>query len=157
MIIDLSSLTTSDYAAWWGAIIASFALIWNVVTFIRSGARIKVYVSTNMELFPPNPGKEDNTYTFLRAVNVGDSATTIMHFCGYSAETIFDRFRKKAKHFIISNANTNQPLPFKLEPGEEWTGLALQDELLKDKKFVYLGVIHNQREKAIYKRVKIVS
>jgi hypothetical protein len=36
---------------------------------------------------------------------------------------------------MVSNGNNNQLLPFKLAPGEEWTGLALQDDLLNGKSF----------------------
>lgn len=53
MVIDFSKFTISDYAAWWGAVIATLALIWNIVIAARSGARVKVRVSPNMKIFHP--------------------------------------------------------------------------------------------------------
>jgi hypothetical protein len=155
MIIDFTSLNASDYAAWWGAIIASLAFLWNIVVAVRSGARLKVSVSPNMELYPPNPGEEGQTYIFVKAVNKGNSATTITHFCGFTTKSQFDRFRKKVKPFIVGINGKYQPLPFKLEPGEEWVGIANQDDILMREKLLYLGVIHNQKEKPIYKQVQI--
>ncbi|MBE0493117.1 MAG: hypothetical protein IBX48_02135 [Thiomicrospira sp.] len=125
MIIDFTTLQASDYAAWWGAIIASLTLTWNIVVAIRSGARLKIYVTPNMELHPPHPGKEGQRYIHVRAVNNGTLATTITHFCGYTAKTQFHSVTKNVQPFIIMNGNFN--IPFKLKPGEKWTGLASQD------------------------------
>ncbi|WP_092791552.1 MULTISPECIES: hypothetical protein [Rheinheimera] len=157
MIIDFTSWEASDYAAWWGAIIASFALIWNVVVFLRSGARIKIVVTPNMELQPPIPGSEGQKYIFVKAVNTGSSATTITHFYGFTASSHFERFRKRINQFIINGDGSYNKLPAKLEPGEEWIGLAIQDDELLKEKLVYYGIYHNQKDKPVCKKVKFGS
>lgn len=157
MVIDLSTVTASDYAAWWGATIATLALIWNIVVAIRSGARIHVTATPNMQVFPPNPGEEDSSYIFINAVNRGNSATTITHFCGYQANTFWDLIKNNKQHFIVNGTPDGLPVPHKVAPGDEWRGVANQgliSEGFKGKYF-YIGIIHNQRKKPIYKRVKL--
>ena len=156
--IDFSNLKLSDYAAWWGVTIATLALVWNIVTALRSGARLEVTAKPNMQSFPPNPGEEDNSYIYVKAINRGNSATTITNFCGYSADSFRDRIRKnKRQHFMVHNAPDASPIPCKLNPGDEWYGYANQELVFKkvSANYFYIGVIHNQRKKPIYKRVKI--
>jgi len=158
MEVDITQLNPSDYAAWWGAVIATLALIWNIVVAIRSGARIHVNTSPNMKIFPPNPGQEDKTYILVNAVNRGSSSTTITHFLGFSTDNILGlvstRYRQ---NFIVNGTPDSNTVPYKLAPGDEWRGMADQAVMLDDvcKKFLYLGVQHNQSKHPIYKRVRI--
>lgn len=157
MIIDLSGLGPSDYAAWWGAAIATLALVWNIVIAVRAGARLHVTATPNMKVFPPNPGEEDYSYIFVYAVNRGSSATTVTHFCGYHADTLWDLIRGKRQYFMVNGTPDGLPVPYKVNPGDEWRGVANQDRIFQNfkGKYFYVGVIHNQRKKPIYKRVKI--
>lgn len=50
MVIDFGTLKASDYAAWWGAIIATLALIWNIVVALKAGARVECGLSYKMSL-----------------------------------------------------------------------------------------------------------
>jgi hypothetical protein len=158
MIFDLSNFTPSDYAAWWGAVIATSALIWNIVISYRAGARLHVTAMLGMKIFPLAPNEEDKTYILVNAVNIGSSATTITHFLGYSADTFLDSLRhKKRKYFIVNGTKDSLPIPYKLSPGDEWKGMADQTLILSgfNAKYFYLGVAHNQQKKSIYKRVRL--
>lgn len=158
MVIDFSTFTANDYAAWWGAAIASLALVWNIVVAVRSGARIRVRASPNMKIYPEQPITGDKTYISVTAVNHGTLPTTITHFCGFYAQTFWDLMRGKKQHFIINvNAGLGKTVPYVLAPGEEWSSLADQDDIFKKAKggFLYLGIIHNQKTRPIYKRVKV--
>lgn len=158
MTIDFSYFTASDYAAWWGATIATLALVWNIVVAIRTGARIKVKVIPNINVYPIQPPTNDNTYVSVTAVNHGNSPTTITHFSGYYASDLWSLIRGKKQQFVINaSPETGKPVPYVLGPGQEWSGLADQDDLLNKSKggYLYLGVYHNQCNKPIYKRVKI--
>jgi len=158
MTIDFTRLSASDYAAWWGATIATLALIWNIVVAIRSGARIKVRVNPNMMVYPRQPITEDKTYISVTAVNCGTSPTTITHFCGYYSLSWRDLIRGKRQQFIVNaHPALGKQLPCKLAPGEKWSNMADQNNILKDcpSGFIYLGIIHNQKKKPVYKRVKI--
>jgi hypothetical protein len=157
LVINLSKLAVSDYAAWWGAIIATLALVWNIIVAVRAGARLHVTATPNMQIFPLAPGEEDRTYIHVNAINRGNSATTITHFCGYRFDNLWDLIRNKKQHFIVNGTSDGLPVPYKLAPGDEWRGIADQVLMLKDfkGKYFYIGVIHNQGKKPIYKRVKL--
>lgn len=157
MVIDFAKLTASDYAAWWGAIIATLALVWNIVVAVRSGARVKVRANSNMMIYPEDPITAGKTYISVKAVNHGTSPTTITHFCGYYAPTFWDLIRGKKQQFVVNtHPALGKQVPYVLSPGEEWQSMADQQELQNHYSggYLYLGIIHNQRNRPIYKRVK---
>lgn len=158
MVIDLSGFTPSDYAAWWGAAIASSTFLWNVISAVRSGPRLNVSVTPEMQIFPNQPPTFDKTYVSVRAVNVGTGKTTITHCAGYYTTNCVGVVLKKYRQpFMINISNqTGHDVPFILEPGIEWGNLADQEFLVErsENGRVYLGVIHNQSNRPIYKRVK---
>ncbi len=158
MVIDFTNFTASDYAAWWGAVTATLALLWNIIVAMRSGARIKIRATPNMIIYPKQAITEDNTYISVTAVNHGNSPTTITHFCGFYAPTLWALIRGKKKQFVINTHSAlGKPIPFVLAPGEEWGGLADQKNMLGENGdgYLYLGIIHNQRTRPMYKRVKL--
>ena len=157
MAIDFSNISSTDYAAWWGAVIATLALVWNIIVSIRSGARLHVTATPNMRMFPPNPDEEDKSFIFVNAVNRGTSDATITHFCGYQADSFWNLIRNKKQYFVVNGTSDGLPISTKVSPGEEWRGMADQELIMKDfkGKYFYIGVIHNQRKKPIYKRVKL--
>lgn len=158
MTIDFSKWGASDYAAWWGAVIATFAFVWNIVLAIRSGPRIKLFVNPNMQIWPQDPKTKGKSYVSVRAVNTGTSPTTITHFAGFHASNRLDLVQGKKQNFVVNSSPLlGQDIPFKLLPGEEWSNMTDQDDL-KEKfpgGYIYVGIIHNQRAKPIMKRVKI--
>ncbi len=158
MIIDLSNFTVSDYAAWWGAIVASLALTWNIIRTLRAGARVKVKVTANIRVYPSQPPTYENDYISIKAVNLGTGPTTITHCAGFYTKSIWGIIKKSERqHFVVNiSPLTGKDIPFVLEPGNEWSNLAAQDELLEKSSngHLYIGIIHNQRRKPIYKRVK---
>ena len=157
MKIDFSTWSASDFAAWWGAIIASLAAVWNIVTAIRSGARVHVKVNPEMQFYPPQPGTKDTTYISVTAVNRGNSPTTITHFCGYYTKSFWDLLRGKKQEFVIPTIPAfGKTVPYVLNSGEEWTS-STDQKSLQDKSaggLLYVGIIHNQRKRPILKRVK---
>lgn len=156
MQIDLSNWSVSDFAAWWGAIIATLALAWNIVVAFRSGARIRVRVTPNMQVYPRQPITEDNEYISVTVVNHGTSPTTITHFCGYYATSLWNHIRRKRQHFVIpSHPALGMKVPYVLSPGQEWSSLADQRDLHEKSKggYLYIGVIHNQSKRPVYKKV----
>lgn len=160
MKIDFSTWTASDYAAWWGAIIATLAAIWNIISAIRSGPRINVRAIPDMQIFPRQSITGDTSYISVTAINKGNSPTTITHLCGYHYKSVWCLLRRRKTQFVINtNPFTGKQVPYLLNPGEEWANIIDQNEL-RDKfssGFLYIGVMHNQRKHAVLKRVKIVT
>ena len=157
--MDFSSWSTSDYAAWWGAVIATLALTWNIVVALRSGPRIRVRATSNMQIYPRQPLTGDKSYISLTAVNHGNAPTTITHFCGYYSTSLWKLIKGKKQNFIVNTGHElGQTVPFKLAPGEEWSSLADQSDM--EEKcgkggYLYMGIIHNQRKRPVYVRVKL--
>jgi hypothetical protein len=158
MSIDFSKFTASNIAAWWGAIIATLTLIWNIIVAIRSGARIKVTATPNVKVYPIQPITENKTYISVKAVNHGTSPTTITHFSGYYAKDLWSLVIGKKQFFVINtHPNLGKSVPYVLGPGEEWSSLADQKDITEksDGGYLYMGVRHNQSNRPIYKRLKI--
>ena len=156
--MDFNNWSISDYAAWWGAIIATLALLWNIVVAIQSGPRVYVRASPNMKVFPEDPITKDKTYISVIAVNRGNAPTTITHFCGFYADSLWNLIRRKRQHFIINaHPSLGKPVPYVLAPGKEWSNLADQDDIQDKmgKGYLYIGIIHNQKKRPIYTRVKL--
>jgi hypothetical protein len=157
MVVDTSLWTASDYAAWWGAVVATAAFIWQAVRELRSGPRIRVRASPNVIIFPKRPPLE-GTYISVTAVNLGTATTTVTHFVGFCYLTRWSCFRRKRQHFAIpTGLPIGKSLPCVLGPGEEWSNMIDQDDLEAKMKprYLYVGVIHNQRRRPVYVRVRL--
>lgn len=161
MIIDLSNFTISNYAAWWGAVIATLALTWNVIRALREGARVEVVVSPNIRVYPTQPPTYEKTYISIKAVNLGTGTTTITHCSGFYTKSVWGLIKKSERQCFVLNIDPQigNDVPFVLDPGMEWNNLIEQEDITKKAGdgFLYMGIIHNQSRKPKYKRVKIVK
>jgi hypothetical protein len=99
-------------------------------------------------------------YISVTAVNRGTAPTTITTFCGYHAKTRWDFVRGRRRAFIIPVGGAGlggQEVPHVLPPGEEWRGMAEQQDSL-DKfgnGYLYIGVKHNQRKRLVLARLSL--
>jgi hypothetical protein len=152
------SISIRDIAAWWGAVVATLALGWNVFTALRSGARVRVRAYPNMKLFPAAPPTGDDLFITVTAVNRGNAATTITHFMGhYQPRAPFYKRRPAKQLFVVNVRNgVGQDVPHVLKPGEQWHGLARQEgQFDLTKGDLFIGIQHNQREKPILRKVRL--
>lgn len=154
--MDISTWSISDYAAWWGAVVATLTLIWNFVVAFRSGPRIHVRVNPNMQILSKAPATGDKNFISVTAVNRGTAPTTITHFCGFYTDSLWNLIRGNRQQFIITtNSVMGKDVPYVLKPGEQWNRWADQHDLQKKvgNGYLYLGVTHNQRKRPVYQRV----
>ena len=155
--MDFTTWDISDYAAWWGAIIATLTLIWNIIIALKKGSRIIVKAQPNMKIFPEDPLTKDKEYISVTVVNKGTAPTTITHFCGYHVKNFRDYIKRKKQNFIINaHPSTGKTIPYVLKPGEEWNNLAEQNNIDENyiSGYLYIGISHNQRKKPKYVKVK---
>jgi hypothetical protein len=113
-----------------------------------------------MQIFPPDPVTGDRRYISVTAVNRGNAPTTITHFCGFRTKNLWDHIRGKRQNFIVNaHHRLGKDLPYVLAPGEEWSNLSDQDDLLEKFKdgLLYIGVIHNQRKKPVYACIRFTE
>lgn len=162
-MIFIEKMNTTDIAAWWGAVIASLVLVWDMYKWMTKGPRLFVRLSPNMKVFG-DPLREGTTWVSVTVSNVGDRPTTIKGVGMEYYTNWFQRLRNKAeKAVLFPNANYSFPLPRVLNPGEEWLGLIPQARLDKEidieemsrngHLMIWLTQSHTQR--AMYKRLII--
>lgn len=157
LIQSLSKITITQFAAWWGAIIATLVLIWDIYKWKKRGAKIVIKARPNMVGVP----SDDKTYIVVIVTNRGDLPTTITHLVGLYYPSIFSKFLHRKINFFFPYPGPTPP-PYTLQPGNEWKGLIDQDNLKQDllvqgrkKGFLYCGVVHSSSNKPMLKRVNI--
>lgn len=152
--------TSSDFAAWWGAIVASLVFGWEIWKHVRSGPRLRITVSPNM-VTAGNGVISKVQMIFVTVVNCGDQATELTHFLGVHYRTKIDMWTgKKGRTFIIPRNGAGPEVPFRLEPGSRWTGGIEQGSMVEDfgaKGVLCCGVIDAASGKATYARMPMMS
>ena len=76
MKIEINFTNTTDFVAWWGAVVATAVFIWDIYKWKTSGAKISLKTSSNMKAFNI-PNKEKDTWIVVTVENNGDRPTTI--------------------------------------------------------------------------------
>jgi hypothetical protein len=154
------SLKDMDLVAWWGAIVATGVLIWDVYKWRTSGARLRLRANPNM-IKVGGSVEDKKQYVAVWAANTGDRPTTVTNLCFQYYRNTWNYFRNKPRRsMVVTSPSEAQPIPFRLGPGEEWLGMAIQDRALTfmAKKGVLVAeVYHAQASKAARKRISIKS
>lgn len=119
-------MTASVIAAWWGAVIATVVLAWDIFKWARSGARLKVRVTPNMQVAGDSSQQK---LVHVEVVNRGDRVTTITHWAFYEFASTLHRLRRKRKSQGIVPYPEGPALPFELEPGKRWAATVAQEGL----------------------------
>ena len=118
-----------NIVAWWGAVVATIVLLWDIYKWKASGPRVFIRVSPNMSILGV-PKYEGETYVTVRVNNLGSRQTTITNlYCSYYRNWFLRFLRKPRKSFVVANPGISFPLPYVLQPGTEWNGIILQDEI----------------------------
>ncbi|MDX1347505.1 MAG: hypothetical protein R3189_04550 [Thiomicrorhabdus chilensis] len=106
----------TDFAAWWGAAIATLLAATQLYSFVFSGVQISIDITSNRDLMYgeiqiPN-------VVLVEVSNNGSEACTIKNL-GYQIKNSEGEIIQDKLH--ISSGVYN-PLPHKLEPGSYWLG-----------------------------------
>ncbi len=150
-------MNASDYAAWWGALVASFLFVWDVYKWNKSRSNIEVTASPNMQAFDKVERKlEEDKKILIKVVNNGDKVTTITNLMIRKYKNLWKKILNKPEieAFISDSENI---IPYELEPGKQWVASIDQNDL-ENKSFLgdyfYCGVYHTARKKGNFVRVK---
>lgn len=145
----------------YAACVSTAVFIWQVLVYLREGARLRLSASVNMKMLeegirPSDLSKE--TYIVLNATNVGTADTTVTHVLAFSYANWFQKWRKKPeKSFVVKHVSATHPIPYVLEVGKMFMSLVRQGEeieKLSRTKLLYLGVQHSFAGKPVLVRVK---
>ena len=130
-------MDSTYFIAWWGAIVATAVLIWDVVKWARSTAIVRLVVRANTWYPDSEVVREESTdhgtsqelksYLHIELSNVGSMPTTIM---GIEAQKALKRgtVSQSGPTFVPHYGNK---LPYVLRPGEVWSCRADQDILFR--------------------------
>src|SRR5450756_1256635 len=73
--------------------------------------------------------KKDTRYIIARVCNAGTAATTITNMALGTYESFWQRKRmRRSWCAVVKSPSPAQPIPFKLEVGEQWCGQCIQSE-----------------------------
>lgn len=153
-------MTASDAAAWWGAILATVVLAWDVYKWRQSRADLGVSASPNMQPVEQLKGSDGaEKYIFVEAVNNSDRTTTLTHLVVKHYKTFFARVRRKpSMQAVVIRPGGSQGLPYELGPGKRWTGLIDQADLEKKlggSGHLFCGVLHSGSKKPVLVRARL--
>jgi hypothetical protein len=146
--------------AWWGAIIATMVLVWDIYKWANRGARLEYTVKTNMKTYG-DPTTKGMTFVTVRVSNTGDRTTTIenMGFLHYK-NWIFQMARKPSFAAVVTNVGAPNPIPYEIKPGGIWDGMAQQEEDLISKANtgrLYCCIYHSGAKRPLMRRVKKIG
>ncbi len=153
-------MAASDYAAWWGAVIATLVLAWDVVKWRTAGARLRMTAVPDREAWGNWPAEVlEKTYVAVEVVNVGDRKTELTHLFLTYFPSLWHRIRRKStRTMIVANPALAHRFPSFIEPGERWLGGIEQNaelEQLARDGYLYAGIHHSAGTRAILRRVKM--
>jgi len=118
----------TNYAAWWGAVVATIVLVWDIYKWKKTGPKVSLRVSADMETFGI-PNNEKKKYITVRAINNGDRSTTItMLACRYYRNWLSKIRNNPNKYFFVGSPGITGPIPYNLESGTVWDGFIEQTE-----------------------------
>ena len=133
------------------------------------GVRLSISVMVDAETF--GGGHQDgNTYIAATVTNRGTAATTITHMVLYDYPTQFALWlpsrlcrrlkSQRPKTFVVVNPilpGMLGQLPFVLEPGRNWQGMAIHTPELEhmiEAGRLYVGVIGSHSDNTLFRRVR---
>lgn len=122
-------MVTTEFVAWWGAVVATLVLLWDIVKWQVAGPKVRGTVKVGVcyadsEIISTkhtSNGTETSlqNYCHIEVVNVGTQPTTLL---GIEAT------HKKSRKYRINitseafKGHFGKTLPLVLSPGELWSG-----------------------------------
>lgn len=120
---------SSTIAAWWGAVVATLVLGWEVFKWSRSGARIRPLIALNVN-YPdgeviskeelPGGGTVEHrqSYCHIELSNIGELPTTLLNVHLWASLSSGGQIGTSSRGFT---AFDRKQLPYHLHPGEVWS------------------------------------
>jgi hypothetical protein len=131
MGINIAS-TISEVAAWWGAILATIVLFWDIYKWRTSGPLISLSCSANSQIVGGHQN-EKKIFIVVKARNTGGSSTTITNLTlKYYKTFAHALFRIPDEQSVVINPGLPYPLPHTLVAGSIWDGMINQTKKIEE-------------------------
>ncbi len=144
--------------AGYAAVVATVVFLWDIYKWKRTGPRISFTASPDMQIYG-DPTREGKMYISVRAANIRDKSTTITTLGLRWYKNWLYRLRRKpdVSAVISSPGFSGRQLPYVLQPGNIWDGLAIQEGVMKErpKKGILIFELYSSHKKNP-KRVRVV-
>ena len=140
-------MLSTEFVAWWGGIISTGVLVWDIFKWRRSGPRLRVEAFAGMVEVGSRQDPK-HSFVLIKVTNIGDRATTLINCTGaWYPNWMSFKLRRCGSYFMVANPGTwSLPLPHELASGNLWTGGVDEDELRRndwDKAgYLVVGVSH---------------
>ena len=135
-------MTVTDVLAWWGAVVATVVLVWDIFKWFHEGPQMAFKVRPEMCIVGDEEF-EGKRFLVFDVANIGGRATTLTSLGFVYYANLWQRIRRKADYYFVKNPGFEHAFPHKLDVGELWTGRASQtgelDRML-EKGFLYASV-----------------
>jgi len=154
--MEMNSATV--IAAWWGAIVATLAFLWEVFRWLRTGPRIQVKAQADMKAINIPGYDETDTIIIVEVINIGDVQTTITNVGAYVYDGLISRLkdRPQSKYVLVGPNSFGPPIPHVLDVGKRWQGGIKQsqfDKTLITEGNLYAVVCHTLSKKPVLAQV----
>ena len=146
-----------DFVAIYAAVVSTAVLIWQIVTWLRPGPRLRGRASANMVGYDASGHSDGQRFVMFNVENVGTGATTITHVAlyGYAGWRAWLR-KRHTWAAIIDRGVAAHPLPYVLNAGHTFTPLANQtDELERWSRdmWLYGAIVHSSARHPLLMRI----
>ena len=131
--------SASNAAAWWGAIVATIVLVWDIVKWSRQGARLVISAYGDRKRFVSGVGALQGEVVLVTIKNRGRAPTTISGMGMVWFESLWRRLLKRSHSAYLVLVESPKPIPHILPPGEEWSGWFQQTPELRE--FAATGIV----------------
>lgn len=176
--MDAPEIAVARYAAQislWALYVSGGALFISACVFalelrrwFDEGVKLSMSVIADAKLFGgvrPDP----NTYLSVTVTNRGSAATSITHMVLYNYRSRLapylpsrlTRYRwmkeLRPQTMIVANTGAPGPLPYVLQPGHTWVGMATHTpdlEQMIEAGRLYVGIIGSHSDKTLFRRVR---
>lgn len=152
-------MNASDIAAWWGAIIATCVILWEIYKH-RSITTAQLRVESKANAFVDG-ASEQQKFIFVEVSNVGEKPTTIKNLCMSYVPNLAARvFPRRRPCLWISNPGIVHEIPYVLEPGKIWQARAFQGDRIDamlSKGSLYVEVYHSWSARPARCKVRVLS
>jgi hypothetical protein len=154
--LEVKSLTLTDIVAFWGAIVSTSVLMWDIAKWQLAGPKLRLRVNAGMKAHNV-PVYQDKLLIVAHVENYGDRSTTLTHMTFVPYANRWKLLRRRAEtHFWVGMPNTQFPIPHELQPGKMWDGIVSQEEVLKQQgnaRYLVCEIYHTHRNRPVRKRV----
>jgi hypothetical protein len=157
--ISLYALIVSVVAA----VLSAGAVGLEFARWLNEGVRLRMTLMPGAIVVGNGRIDKKKIYLAIFVANRGNNATTITNMLLEERPSLFERLvlRKKSSHMLVPDPTlpgTAGRLPFLLEPGKTWSGMAAQDEELTrmiETGKLYVGISTSDRTKPIMKKIRL--